>query len=233
MDLSAAGLAFLFLITLYVPFAAIRGARKMSKPGGKPTRAQLLVSVFVTQAMMLVIALVVAKVERVRLFPAPSFGWKNVALTLGFLVPTLATIPWRWSWRSVEDKRRMLYLLPNRTSDLGWWLLVSLAAGIGEEIVYRGVMAALWQRVVGSWWPAILVCSVAFAVAHWVQGLRTVGVITVFAIGNHLIVRACGDLYTAMAIHFVYDLLAGVILIALAKRDGLTPTTAAPSAAPE
>ena len=230
MDLSAAGAAFLFLTTLYVPFASIRGARRMAKPGGTPTRAQLLVSVFLTQAMGLGIALLVARWERIELFPPPSIGWKNVALALGFLVPTLATIPWRWSWRSTEDKRRMMWMLPNRPSDLSWWLFVSLAAGIGEEIVYRGVMATLWERVLGAWWPAILVCSIAFGAAHWVQGVRAVAVIVVFAIGDHLIVRATGDLYTAMTIHFVYDLLAGVIFMRLAKRDGVTVAPAASNA---
>jgi len=89
------------------------------------------------------------------------------------------------------------------------------------------VMVALWERILGSWWPAVLVCSAAFAVAHFVQGVRTVVIIAIFAIGNHLIVRASGDLYTAMAIHFLYDLLAGVILLRLATRDGVTRVEAA------
>lgn len=230
MDLSAAGAAYLFLTTFYIPFAAIRGARRVRKPGGTPTRGQHLLSVFVTQGMGLAIALLAAKYEWVELFPKPQIGWKHIAMAVAFLVPTLGTIPWRWSWRSHEDKRRMMWMLPNKTSDLAWWLLVSLAAGICEEIVYRGVMAALWERVLGAWWPAILVCSVAFGVAHWVQGARTAAIITVFAIANHLIVRASGDLYTAMAIHFAYDLFAGVIFIRLANRDGVALGSAAPGA---
>jgi membrane protease YdiL (CAAX protease family) len=73
------------------------------------------------------------------------------------------------------------------------------------------------------------VCAVAFALAHFVQGWKTVAVIAVLAVFNHLIVRATGDLYTAMAIHFVYDLLAGVILLRLAKRDGIAASTAVPA----
>jgi membrane protease YdiL (CAAX protease family) len=63
-----------------------------------------------------------------------------------------------------------------------------------------------------------------------VQGLRTVAIIALMAVGNHLIVRASGDLYTAMAIHFVYDLLAGVVLLQLAKRDGVAAGSPAPGA---
>ncbi len=222
MSVTAPGWVFLFLATVYIPFAAIRGARRVRQPGGTPTRVQHLVSVVITQGMGLFVALSAARYEYIELFPSPHVGWKNAAMAAAFLVPTLATLPLRWSWRSREEKQRMMWMLPNKPSDLAWWVGVSLVAGIVEEIVYRGVMVELWQRVLGSWWPAVLVCSAAFALAHFVQGVRTVVIIGLFAIGNHLIVRASGDLYTAMAIHFVYDLLAGVILLRLATRDGVT-----------
>jgi membrane protease YdiL (CAAX protease family) len=106
------------------------------------------------------------------------------------------------------------------------FLIVVFVAPLCEEIVYRGVMLQLWGRLLGGWWPAVAVCAVAFGLAHFVQGWRTVLVIVVLAVGNHLIVRASGDLYTAMAIHFAYDLLAGVILLRLAKRDGVAASPA-------
>lgn len=230
MDLTPAGAVFLFLVTVFLPYAAVRGALRVRKPGATPTRAQHLASVFVTQGMGLFVAMMAATYEGIRLFPPPNIGWKNVAMTIAFLAPTLGTLPLRWSWRSREDKQRMMWMLPNRTSDLAWWLVVSLVAGVVEEIVYRGVMLELWERVLGAWWPAVLVCSVAFALAHYVQGPRTVAVIALMAVGNHLIVRASGDLYTAMAIHFVYDLLAGVVLLRLAKRDGVAAGAPGPSA---
>jgi membrane protease YdiL (CAAX protease family) len=94
-------------------------------------------------------------------------------------------------------------------------------AGIVEEIVYRGALFTLWQRVLGSWWAAAALCSLAFALAHFVQGWRAMVVIIAFALGSHAIVRLTGDLYTVMAVHVVYDFLAGLIVIGLARRDGL------------
>jgi membrane protease YdiL (CAAX protease family) len=228
MDLTPAGAVFLFLVTVFLPFAAVRSALRVRAPGGTPTRTQHLVSVFVTQAMGLFVALMAATYEEVDLFPPPNLGWKNLAMAVAFLAPSLGTLPLRWSWRSREEKRRMMWMLPNRTSDLSWWLLVSLVAGVVEEIVYRGVMLQLWERVLGSWWPAVAICAVAFALAHWVQGPRTVAIIVLLAVGNHLVVRASGDLYTAMAIHVTYDLLAGVVLLSLARRDGVTASARAP-----
>ena len=230
MAITPSGAVFLFLTTAYIPFLAIRSGRRVQKAAVTPTRVQHLVSVFLTQALGLFVALLAAAYEEIELFPRPHIGWLNVALVVAFLVPSLGSLPWRWSWRTTESKRRMMWMLPNRSSDLAWWVLVALVAGIVEEIVYRGVMVQLWERLLGGWWPAVAVCAIAFGVAHFVQGWRTVAVIVVLAVGNHLIVRATGDLYTAMAIHFTYDMLAGVILLRLAKRDGVarTETSAAP-----
>ncbi len=234
MEITASGAVFLFLTTAYIPFLAIRSGRRAQKAAATPTRAQHLVSVFLTQGLGLFVALLAANYEEIDLFPRPHVGWLNVGLCLAFLVPSLGSLPWRWSWRTIESKRRMMWMLPNTSSDLAWWMLVSLVAGIVEEIVYRGVMVQLWERLLGGWWPAVAVCAIAFGLAHFVQGWRTVAVIAALAVANHLIVRATGDLYTAMAIHFVYDLLAGVILLGLARRDGvagrnLPATPASPS----
>ena len=227
MEITPSGAVFLFLTTAYIPFLAVRSGRRVQKATATPTRAQHLVSVFLTQGLGLLVAMFAATYEELDLFPAPRVGWTNVALVFAFLVPSLGSLPWRWSWRTLESKRGMMWMLPNKSSDLAWWVLVSLVAGIVEEIVYRGVMVQLWERLLGGWWPAVAVCAIAFGVAHFVQGWRTVAVIAVLAVANHLIVRATGDLYTAMAIHFVYDLLAGVILLRLARRDGVARTSMA------
>ena len=39
----------------------------------------------------------------------------------------------------------------------------------------------------------------------------------------HALVLLTGDLYKAMAVHVVYDFLAGLMLMRLARRDGLLP----------
>lgn len=60
---------------------------------------------------------------------------------------------------------------------------------------------------------------------QWIQGAETALIIAVISVGMHVVVRLSGDLYTAMALHFVYDLLAGIVLRAAAA--GLRPGTAA------
>ena len=56
MDVTPAGWTFLFIVTVFLPFAAIRGADRARKPGGAPTRGQYFISVLFTQGLGLFIA---------------------------------------------------------------------------------------------------------------------------------------------------------------------------------
>ncbi|MBS1712731.1 MAG: CPBP family intramembrane metalloprotease [Armatimonadetes bacterium] len=179
-------------------------------------------SVVVSQALMTVTALLASWREGLDLFPAYRFEAWHLALAAAFIVPTLGTLPIRWEWRGREGKRSALWRLPKTSRDLTWWIWVAVIAGVCEEIVYRGVMFQLWERVFGGgWWPSALLCSAVFAVAHAIQGWRSVAIIFFLALANHAIVLWTGGLYTAMAIHVAYDFLAGVVFIALIRRDRL------------
>ena len=92
--------------------------------------------------------------------------------------------------------------------DAGWAgrALVSLAAGIGEEILFRGLiqdgLAQLWGVI-----PALLVASLIFGIAHWVNtpylGFAT-GVGAIFG----LLFIYTGSLVAPIVMHAVYDFLA-------------------------
>jgi len=226
MNVTPSGWVFLALTCMFLPLMAIRTAVRVRQPGRTPTRVRHLASVFVTQAITLPPALSAARYDDIRLFPSPNLGAFNLAMVLAFLVPTLGTLPMRWSWKSEAEKRRMIWMLPHTSVDLWWWTIVAVTAGIVEEIVYRGVMIGLWQRVLGSWWAAMMVCVVVFSLVHFLQGWYAMAAIALTATAFHLIVRATGDLYTAMTVHFIYDLIAGLVLLQCARRDGLLPMDA-------
>ena len=221
MGVTPSGWCFLLVISGLVPLLAIRTAFVVRKPGRKPTAAQHLVSVVLSQGMTLFLALCAMSYDRLELFPRLELSWKEPALAIAFLVPALATLPLRWRWKPLEQRRRSLWLYPRGPRDLVRWAIVSLLAGTVEEIVYRGALLQLWQRVLGSWWPAMLVCVLVFAVAHFVQGWRVMVVILALGAGFHAIVRLTGNLYTAMFVHVVYDFAAGIVLMRLARADGL------------
>ena len=232
MGVSPAGWCFLLVISALFPLLAIRTAFAVRQPGRTPTAAQHLASVAISQAMMLLLALCALRSDALELFPPLELGWKEPLLALAFLAPALGTLPLRWRWKPLEQRRRNLWLYPRGPRDLARWAIVSLLAGTIEEIVYRGVLLQLWQRLLGSWWPAMLVCVLVFSVAHFVQGWRAMVVILALGAASHLIVRLTGNLYTAMFVHVVYDFAAGIVLMRLARADGLLEAASETSGSP-
>ena len=59
---------------------------------------------------------------------------------------------------------------PRAPRDLTWWFAISLAAGVSEELVYRGMMPALLLPYTRNWWTAIAISAVIFATSHANQG---------------------------------------------------------------
>src|SRR5258706_280095 len=68
------------------------------------------------------------------------------------------------------NKYRLYSILPHSANEFPSYLLLCLAAGIGEEVVYRGMLFAILAYLTGSQLAAVLLASVAFALAHAVQG---------------------------------------------------------------
>jgi len=221
MDVSLAGWFFLSLIGVAFPLLSVRTAFRVRRPGRTPTKSQHLVSVAITQFFSLFLAFTAIREEHLELFPRPEMRWQAPVLAILFLALTLGTLPARWRWKPLEERHRNLWIFPRDRRDLGRWALIALMAGIIEEIVYRGVMLQLLERVLGGWWPAMLVCVAVFTLSHFVQGWRAMLVIVFFSAASHGIVRVTGDLYTAMFVHVVYDFLAGVLVLRLARDDGL------------
>ena len=87
----------------------------------------------------------------------------------------------------------------------------AVLAGIAEEAAYRGVG---WQVL--SWTlgdrsiVAMWILSVAFALAHRVQGWAAMVGIGVMAVLMHLLVWRTETLLVAIAVHVAYDVLVGL-----------------------
>jgi membrane protease YdiL (CAAX protease family) len=113
---------------------------------------------------------------------------------------------------SGEHERFLVQLLPRTGPERGLFALLSLAAGVGEELAYRGYALAALQLLPIGPWAAAVVSSLAFGLLHAYQGplgvARTAVVGFVFAIG----VLLSGSLLPAMAAHAIVDLLAGLVL---------------------
>ena len=108
----------------------------------------------------------------------PPRGWRLVAGMLGVLA--VAAL-WHWQARKLArlsaDRRaalrarsaHLLTLAPRTSGEYGWWLCVSITAGVCEELLYRGFLVWALQAWVGLWLAAALSVAV-FGAVHAYQG---------------------------------------------------------------
>ena len=135
--------------------------------------------------------------------------------------------------RTLERLRHLERMLPHTIRERNHFYLVSLTAGICEELLYRGYM--LWY--LGHWLdtiPAVAVASLIFGVGHAYQGWK--GIITTGLVGAvmAIVYLGSGSLWPAMALHAVIDMHAGSLAYAALSR-GAVPSAEPPTleSAPE
>jgi membrane protease YdiL (CAAX protease family) len=207
------GAVLLLLVCVWLPLLAWKSARILGGRGYLPiTRRRLFVQTIILQALMFILALAAARARDVPLWSRPLWpllSWSAAAL---FLVAALATLRLRWRSRPAHQKTRLYNMLPHDRRELAAFALVCVAAGVGEEVVYRGATTTFLTWLTGSFAVAAIVSAVAFALAHAVQGWRAM--IAVFAIGLACqgLVWLAHSLIPAMAVHALYDFIVGLLV---------------------
>ena len=115
--------------------------------------------------------------------------------------------------RALEPVREFL---PASRKELPLYRAVSLSAGIGEELFYRGFL--IWY--LGQFMPllwAVLASSVLFGLAHVMHGMAS----TVRAILSGLVLAGLfllsGALWASILLHTAIDLSSGALALAVAE----------------
>ena len=150
--------------------------------------------------------------------------WVALGVAVGAVVVRLRLA--RPSWRAglFRGIRGFVDLLPRTPTERRMWVLVSVSAGITEEILYRAFLLIFLAGVLpdASVWTIVVISSAAFGFAHLYQGPK--GVILTGLLGAVLatIVISAG-LIGAIALHTLIDLRILVI-----PPDAVTEATADP-----
>jgi len=141
--------------------------------------------------------------------PGPTFGW-TAALTAGGLALMIA-FRWIAALAGVRESRMLRRLLPRSRQERRVFVLLSVAAGSGEEIAYRGYAIPVVATVTGVV-PSVVLTSILFGVLHAYQGV--IGIARTALVGALLAVGflASGSLVPSMLAHLAIDLVAGLLL---------------------
>jgi membrane protease YdiL (CAAX protease family) len=103
--------------------------------------------------------------------------------------------------------------MASRYGQVSFWTmtLVTVRAGVVEEICYRGVLQAWLERVQDHWAVSVVLPSVFFGLLHASQGPR--GILVAFAVGLVMAVayRRTRDLKANILAHFLIDFISNVL----------------------
>lgn len=136
--------------------------------------------------------------------------WMSVAVA--FAVGGLI----EWQLRTAdrdEEFRRLVHrqlssvadVLPRSASEMHVFRMLSLTAGVCEELVFRGFLIWYFAHFTGAAWSAVLLSSLLFGVGHAYQGRR--GIVKLSLVGLFLsgLYLFSGTLLVSMILHAFAD----------------------------
>ena len=109
------------------------------------------------------------------------------------------------------ESRTVGELMPRTARERLAFTGLSLVAGLGEELAYRGYLVAVLAPLVGPW-GAVVAGAAAFSVLHGYQGragIARTGLLGLL-LGASLVVT--GSLWPAVAAHAAVDVVLGAVL---------------------
>ena len=197
---------------VYLPLATIHEKKKSSSavPANLPDRLKNFQLRTLMLILMATISAAAAYVSRIPLLPRSAPPALAVLAGVGVYAAMVLFMRPRWRRAARNSPGIVYFFTPTTPAEYRWWCAVSVMAGIGEELTWRGVQVALLMPLVGSYWMAASLSAAMFALAHCNQGWRGVPIFFAIAMAFQLLVWLAGSLVVAMAVHVAYDLTVGV-----------------------
>lgn len=187
-------------------------------------------SAVIVQSMLFGLAWLTARGFDDAIFRTEGIDRRDLLYGAGAL---LACFGFRWLARRMHSPEEMRELevyrrAPRTTAELVLFHVASVIAGVAEEAAYRGVAWTILTYSLGATWPAAVILSIAFALAHWNQGWKSGVTIVAIALVFHGLVFLTDTLVIAMAVHALYDIVAGNLI----RRTALANDRAAATRSP-
>jgi uncharacterized protein len=211
---------FFALLALYIAWGSWRARGRVLRLAAWPTRRRRFLSGLVVQLWLVTLALLVARPLGIRLFvprmPTPLQIAVSAGL-VGLLVTLMAPL-----WRRAVEKRswRVYFFMPRTAGERALWSVNAVAAGVCEEIFYRGVLTAVLGGLLHGALAGAIASAVLFGLAHAFQARISMVIIAFIAALMQALTWWSGALWLAMAAHAAYDLVAGFRYGRLGERLG-------------
>lgn len=216
---------FLLLVGLWLPYLAWKSARRLGTGALPMSRPRFFVQIIATQVFLFALAWFTARDNGIELWTLPRWPVRSWTATAALLALTLLTLRLRWKARPALQKARLYGMLPHNERELVPYIGVCLAAGIGEEVVYRGVLTMLLTWPMHSYVAGAVVSAAVFGISHSIQGWRAALAIFILSLLVQALVAFSHSLIPGMFMHAVYDFAAGILIPRWYERDALATST--------
>ena len=112
------------------------------------------------------------------------------------------------------------WLMPRSSKELTCFTLgVSLSAGICEELLFRGFLWFLMSPFLGLW-PALLISSLLFGVAHAYQGWLHVVRTSIMGLVLGVILWLTETIWIAITVHALVNIYGGLLAYIVISNSG-------------
>jgi hypothetical protein len=109
-------------------------------------------------------------------------------------------------------------LMPTNPTERAVWVVVSISAGVCEELLYRGWVLSLFGAALGSIWLGLLISSILFGFAHAYQGRSAIFATGVVGAVFGIVFIVSGSLIPGQLLHTAMDLNSGFAFKRAANR---------------
>jgi hypothetical protein len=212
------------------------GSSKVSAAQASGSRVLLYAGTFITQLILILLIWFGIRLRGVRMRDLIGGRWKSVeaflldvALALGFWITSLlllfgirvalGTIDLHNMQKSVDDTVRLLGpMAPHTYLEAGLFVLLSVSAGLFEEIIFRGYLQRQFGALGRNAIIGIIASGVLFGLAHGYQGPRMMVAIGFFGVFFGILAHLRKSLRPGMMAHAFQDSIAGIGLFKLVTR---------------
>jgi len=145
-----------------------------------------------------------------------NWAWP-LGIILGVLIYAVVFYLTRLFWPYSDGMRSLMGRLHNLFRDFSWpaIILISIMAGLGEELLLRGLLQTYLVRELSPFWGIVL-ASLIFGLLHY---LSRAYIVVTFALGVVFGVAyyLSNSLMLVMIAHAVYDVFAFAVLVKYPK----------------
>lgn len=224
------------LVTALILGNSFLGSSKVGAVHGSSSRILLYGGTFVTQLVLILLVWFGIRLRGVRMRDLIGGRWEtveafllDVGIALGFWIVALlllfglrvalGTIDLHNMQKSADDAVRLLGpIAPHTYLEAGLFVLLSVSAGLFEEIIFRGYLQRQFGALGRNAVVGIVVSAAIFGLGHGYQGPRMMIVIGVFGAFFGILAHFRKSLRPGMMAHAFQDSIAGIALFRLVAR---------------